>query len=213
MAACTAVLDAIAPRRARSTRTQARTLADISVVPTTHELLRVQITTIMQYENPAVQDLIRALKYDDSGAAAALAAAALADYLREEIASLKQFSPREILLVPVPLHTARSRERGFNQIERVLRALPQEFKDGTLARLSPEVFVRTRATSPQTRLPRAERLANVAGAFAVPDHIRARDARIFLIDDVATTGATLKHAGIPLEKAGAEVFRIALARA
>lgn len=212
-AACESVLDAIVPPRERSVRIKARTLADIPVAPAAHELLGVRITTVMPYESAIVQDLIHALKYDGSGAAAALAAAALSDYLREEIASIRQFSPREILLVPIPLHASRSRERGFNQIERVLRALPQEFKNGTRARLAPEILERSRATRAQTRLSRTERLKNVAAAFTTPDPSRVQSAHIFVIDDVATTGATLKHAGAPLEKAGAEVFRIALARA
>src|ERR1700722_8638087 len=93
------VVDAILPPRERTARTQARTLGDIPVTPTTHELLGTHVTAIMEYRNDAVQDLIRALKYDGSGAAAALAAAALADYLREELANAKQFSPREIMLV------------------------------------------------------------------------------------------------------------------
>lgn len=178
-----------------------------------HELLGCRITTIMDYRDASTQDLIRALKYDGSGAAAALAAAALADYLREQLAETKQFSPREILLVPIPLHRSRTRERGFNQIEIVLKALPKEFRDGTLSRLAPEVLIRTKATKQQTRLPRRERLKNMQDAFEVSNPARIAKSHIILIDDVATTGATLKHAGQPLEKAGARVALLALARA
>src|ERR1700677_687317 len=114
-------LDAVLPPRERAARTKARSVGDIPLVPVAHELLGTRITTIMNYKDAVVRDLIRALKYDGSGAAAALAAAPLAEYLHEEIASTKQFSPREILLVPVPLHRSRKRERGFNQIEIVLK--------------------------------------------------------------------------------------------
>lgn len=208
-----AMLDAILPLRARSARTKQRSAEDIPLSPTVHELLRVHITTLMDYQNPAVEDLIRSLKYDGSGYGAHLAATLLADYLREEIASHKSFSQKKILLVPVPLHKSRARERGFNQIELVLKALPQEFRDGTLARLAPEVLMRTRATKPQTRLPRSERLSNVAGAFAVKDEPLVRGTHIFLVDDVTTTGATLANAATPLRRAGAEVLLLALARA
>lgn len=207
------VLDAVLPPRERSARTQARTIGDIPIEPTSHELLGVHITAIMDYRSSAVQDLIRSLKYDGSGAAASLAAAALADYLREEIANAKQFSPREILLVPIPLHPSRKRQRGFNQIEIVLKALPKEFRDGTLSRLAPEVLVRVKATKQQTRLHRAERIKNMAGAFQAPVPHQIANAHIFLIDDVTTTGATLKHAGLPLEKSGAQVTLLSLARA
>lgn len=207
------IVDAVLPLRARSARTKSRSAEDIPLVPTVHELLRVHITTLMDYQNPAVEDLIRSLKYDGSGYGAQLAATLLADYLREEIASQRNFSQKKILLVPVPLHKSRARERGFNQIELVLKALPQEFRDGTLSRLAPETLARTRETKPQTRLPRSERLSNVAGAFSVPDESLVRGTHIYLMDDVTTTGATLANAATPLRRAGAEVTLLALARA
>jgi ComF family protein len=207
------VLDAVLPPRERTVRTKSRGLEDIPVVPTSHHLLDAHITAIMDYQDDAVQDLIRALKYDGSSAAAALAAAALADYLREEFANTKQFSPREILLVPVPLHRSRKRERGFNQIEIVLKALPKEFRDGTLSKLAPDVLTRSKATKQQTKLSRAERIKNVVSAFEVSSSSRVSNAHIFLIDDVTTTGATLVNAGKPLERSGARVTLLALARA
>lgn len=207
------VVDTILPLHARSARTKARAAEDIPLSPTVHDLLGIRITTLMDYRNPAVEDLIRSLKYDGSGYGARLAATLLADYLREEIESQRNFSQKKILIVPVPLHKSRARERGFNQIELVLNALPQEFRDGTLARLAPEILQRTRATKPQTKLPRSERLSNVAGAFEVPDESLVRGSHIFLMDDVTTTGATLANAATPLRKAGADVALIALARA
>ncbi|MDR3571428.1 MAG: hypothetical protein P4L81_04510 [Candidatus Pacebacteria bacterium] len=208
-----AAFDAVLPPKERSARTRTRSLEDILLAPTVHELLDVQITTIMEYRDPATRDLIRALKYDGSGAAAALAAAALADYLQEEIATLKQFSAREVLLVPVALHRSRRRERGFNQIEIVLKALPKEFRDGTISRLAPQTLIRTRATRAQTTLHRAERLRNMQNAFEVPQGVDLTRSQVLLIDDVATTGATLKSAAAPLRKAGAVVSLLALARA
>ena len=208
-----AIIDVILPLRERSARTKARLLEDIPLSPTVHDLLRHRITTLMDYQHSAAQDLIRALKYDGSAPAAALAAGLLADFLREEIASEKAFSTREILLVPVPLHLSRARERGYNQIELVLKALPREFRDGSLAMLAPHALIRTRATSPQTRLPRSERLSNVAGAFRISDDVRLGRPHVFLIDDVTTTGATLVNAATPLRRAGAEVTLLALARA
>ena len=123
------------------------------------------------------------------------------------------FSTKKIVLIPVPLHAARRRERGFNQIEWVLESLTVEFKDGTLAEVAPRVLERTRATDPQTRLPRKERIKNVVGAFEVANMSRVQNTNVFLIDDVTTTGATLLNAGKPLKKAGAKVSLIALARA
>lgn len=208
-----AMLDTILPRRERRVRTESREFGDIPLATRTHDLSGLRITTLMDYRNPAVEDLIRVLKYDGSARAASLAAAVLADYLREEIVSSRSFSARKILLVPVPLHRKRARERGWNQIELALKALPQEFRGGPLATLATGVLARVRATKPQTKLSRPERLANVAGAFACRDENLARGAHIYLIDDVTTTGATLANASAPLRRAGARVTPIALARA
>ncbi|OGG57439.1 hypothetical protein A2853_03690 [Candidatus Kaiserbacteria bacterium RIFCSPHIGHO2_01_FULL_55_17] len=206
-------LDTILPRRGRRVRTEKRTLEDIPLSPQPHDLLGVRITTLMDYRSPAVEDLIHSLKYDGSTRAAELAASVLADYLHEEIASSRTFSARKVLLVPIPLHASRARERGWNQVELVLRALPVEFRDGTRAVFAPHALARTRATKPQTRLPRSERLSNVAGAFAVPNEDSVRNVHVFLIDDVTTTGATLANAATPLRRAGANVTLLALARA
>lgn len=207
------ILDTILPLRERAARTKVRKAEDIPLSPTVHELLGTRITTLMDYRSSEVQDLVRSLKYDGSNYAARLAAELLADFLREEISSHRAFSQRKVLIVPVPLHKSRERERGFNQIELVLKCLPQEFIDGRQATLTSEILTRTRATQQQTRLSRSERLSNVAGAFAVPDAAPVNNTNIFLVDDVTTTGATLANAATPLRRAGAEVTLLALARA
>lgn len=206
-----AALDALMPRRARTTRVQALTIDELALSPESHALMRSTITTLLDYRRAAVRDLVQSLKYDGSGKAASLCATALAEYLREECADAKAFSQRRILLVAVPLHAKRERERGFNQIDLVLRALPAEFQNGAIASLA-RPLTRVRATAPQTHFSRHDRLSNVAGAFACTDE-RIERSRIYLIDDVATTGATLINAATPLRRAGAEVHLIALARA
>lgn len=208
-----ALLDAVLPPRARTARTKNLSAEDIPLTPTSHDLLGVKITTLMEYRKQEVQDLIQSLKYDGGGRAAHLCAGVLAEYLMEELSSAKQFSQKKILLVPVPLHASRARARGFNQMALVLQSLPPEFRDDTRSRLAPEVLIRSRATKQQTKLSRSERLSNVAGAFEVPDAGLVKNTHIFLIDDVATTGATLANAATPLRRAGAKVTLLALARA
>lgn len=208
-----AVLDAVLPLRARTARTKARRAEDFSLMPTSHALLGTTVTTLMDYREQSVQDLIRSLKYDRSRHAANIAATLLGEYLLEEIASHKSFSQKRVLLIPVPLHPSRAKERGYNQISIVLDALPEDFKTGATSSLVSNILVRTKATKHQTRLSRSERLSNVAGAFAAPDPALVKDAHVFLIDDVTTTGATLVNAATPLRRAGATVSLLALARA
>lgn len=203
-------LDVILPRKERIVRIDSYSLEDLPVSPVEHEACGTTITTLLNYRDQSVQDVIKALKYDHSGSAAKLLAEALAEYLREEIANIRLFSTQAIVLIPVPLHPSRLRERGFNQIEKVLNALPEEFKVGTLARIDTTSLVRTRATPQQTRLSRSERLKNVTGAFAASVST-LHDSHIILIDDVTTTGATLTEAARPLT--GTHVALLALAHA
>ena len=212
-ALATELLDAILPPHARTARTKGRTPSDIPLLVTSHALLGARITTLMDYRAPAVQDLIRSLKFDGNEHAARLAAAVLADYLREEIAAMRAFSRRPIYLIPLPLHPKRERERGFNQIALVLDRLPLHLRNGTHAAVDTTAFVRSRDTPHQTTLHRGMRLRNMRDAFTVADPLLLRHAQVILIDDVTTTGATLASAGKALHKAKADVTLIALARA
>jgi ComF family protein len=206
-----AALDILLPRKERAMRIDAYSLSSIALALEEHDACGVRITTLTPYRTRAVEDLVRALKYDGDERAASLLAEVLAEYLREEIASQKQFSARPLLLSPVPLHASRERERGFNQVERILRHLPPEFHDGSLSQTG-AVLVRTRATKQQTRLSRDARLLNVADAFALADRSLG-DAAVILIDDVTTTGATLAEASKPLQKAGIPFSLVAIAHA
>ncbi len=203
------LLDIVLPRKDRVVRIDSYSLQDLSIQPTVHALHGTEITALMSYRTKAVDDLIRALKYDHAGSAAALLSAALAEYLREEVANMKMFSAKPVVLVPVPLHSSRVVERGFNQVERVLEKLPAEFRDGTLSRVATDVLVRTRATPQQTRLSRRERLKNVAGAFSVPDVSAVQNTNIILVDDVTTTGATLAEAAKPFGKISVTLLALA----
>ncbi len=114
------------------------------------------------------------------------------------------------LIMPVPLHVRRLRERGFNQslvLAKVLaarHAIPLDFIN----------LRRERDTPPQTMLGRKERQANIKGAFSVADKEKVRKQRVLLIDDVYTTGSTLAECARVLLKSGAaQVGVLTLARA
>ncbi len=204
-------IDVVLPERTRAARVRKRSMTDFELVPTEHALLGARVTALLDYKDPTVSDLVRALKYEHSGHAAKLCAEVLADYLQEEISNLRIFSPRPILIVPMPLHPSRVRERGFNQMQKVLHHLPEEFTNGTLSRVSEKALIRIKHTQQQARLSRTERLHNVSDAFEADTSVR--DTHVLLVDDVTTTGATLVSAAKALRKAGALVTLIALARA
>jgi ComF family protein len=101
-------------------------------------------------------------------------------------------------IVPVPLHPARERERGFNQA--VLLAELLAVSAAVPMRL---VLERTRYTTTQTAYDRAERMENLHGAFRLRKNQDVRDLRVLLIDDVLTTGSTLSECARVLRAAGA----------
>ena len=103
------------------------------------------------------------------------------------------------LVVPVPLHARRLAERGFDQAALLAAPVARRLR----VRHAPRALVRVRETPPQASLDRPARIANVEGAFVCPAPAKIDGARILLVDDVRTTGATLTACERALRRAGA----------
>lgn len=152
----------------------------------------------------AVRDMIHSFKYNRM------------THLRKPLALLTLQGMREFvtdqnphLIVPVPLHRSRLRERGFNQAVLLGSVLSRQLS----LPIRTNVLVRTRPTEPQIELPAAERRSNVKGAFAVIRQESVVDKRILLLDDVMTTGSTMDECAKELKKAGAAtVIAVTVAR-
>ncbi|MEO8063755.1 MAG: ComF family protein [Pseudomonadota bacterium] len=162
-----------------------------------------------RFEHP-VDDLIRRLKYQGVLANARVLGVLLAQAAQERGA------PMPKLLVPVPLHIARLRERGFNQAAALARYAGRMLE---IPR-APHALRRIRDTPSQTALDMGERRRNVRGAFAISGKRAAR--RLFeaghvaLVDDVVTTGSTAQELRAVLLGAGVrqvEVWAVAQATA
>ncbi len=155
----------------------------------------------------ALRELIHLLKYDHVRPAARVLGRLLAQVLDD---LQPAFADRLPLVVPVPLHAGRLRERGFNQSEELARAA-LKLRPGF--EMSTRVLVRRRATASQIGLTRHQRRANLRGAFAVvaAEQIAARD--VILVDDVFTTGTTVSECARILRRSGASrVFIATVAR-
>lgn len=116
---------------------------------------------------------------------------------------------RPSLVIPVPLHPGRLKERGFNQS----LLLARELSRLTGAPLDYSTLKRTRDTGQQVGLDRDERRRNVRGAFALAGRASLAGADVLLVDDVYTTGATIAECASVLKRAGATVRALTLARA
>ena len=165
------------------------------------------LTVLGPYEG-RLREIIRCFKYGDQPELAG----PLADRLAARLAAPGGALADVELIVPVPLHWRRRWARGFNQSERLACRLAR----GTGRPAMAGALVRTRHTPPQTGASRRRRLANVRGAFRArrgPGRARLAGASVLLLDDVVTTGATLRAAARALKAAGAaRVHGAALAR-
>lgn len=143
--------------------------------------------------NGLIRRAIHELKYNNLRAAAPL----LASFLREFFIENPVLGD---ILVPVPVHHKRLRERGYNQSSLLAHEL------GNLCRMpvTDDCLVRSKYISPQARAATAvERLTNTAGAFTCVDK-RFAGKHVILIDDVSTSGATLNACAQTLKSTGAE---------
>ncbi len=155
------------------------------------------------YES-GLRELIHLLKYDGVRPAAGV----LGRMLAEAITPLQAgFTAGPVLVVPVPLHIGKRRQRGFNQAELIARAALKLTAVDRFELLP--ALRRTRETQSQIGLSRHQRRENLRGAFAVnqPGEIRGRE--VLLVDDVFTTGTTVSECARVLRRAGATKVYVA----
>jgi ComF family protein len=157
---------------------------------------------LYRYE-PPVDHFIRALKFHQQ--------LGLARMLGEQLARrVAQETAWPDVIIPVPLHTTRLRERGYNQALEIARPVARALG----VPLDRHSLVRVRATSAQAGMSVGARRKNVRGAFALRNGAPVQNRRVALVDDVLTTGSTAQAAAQCLRAAGArevEVWVIARA--
>ncbi len=159
------------------------------------------IRSLFRFEG-AVREAVHQLKYRNLRALAPLLSGLLSDYMKTHPI------PGEVL-VPVPLHRKRLRERGYNQSYLLSKGLGKSNNLPVVA----DCLVRQKHTPPQARTSTVEeRRDNVVGVFACRND-RLRDRQVLLIDDVATSGATLDACAAVLKASGAvSVWALTFAR-
>ncbi len=151
-----------------------------------------------------IKDLIHNFKYKGKDYLGSALSRLMTEFIKEYDLPIGYID----LIVPLPLHKTRLREREFNQAEILAKFIAQEFKKN----LASEDLRRHRPTKTQTDLELNERLLNVKGSFLVTELERVKGKNILLVDDVLTTGATSSEAAYALKDSGANiVFVLTLA--
>jgi len=157
-----------------------------------------------------LRGLIHLLKYEQVRPAANVLGRMLAEAI-EELAPA--FGDAPVMLLPVPLHRKKRRQRGFNQSEMIARAALKLKPAQDRLILNADMLLRRRATQSQIGLTRHQRRENIRGAFVVakPGEVSGRE--ILLVDDVFTTGTTVSECARILRRSGAsKVWVVTVAR-
>lgn len=160
------------------------------------------------YHNPLINKAIKAAKYKPySNALMKSLSLLIIQFLNQSPEIITMMRENNFVLVPIPLSGKKYARRGFNQAEILACELSQHFK----WRLNTMLLTKTKHTKSQTKLPYKLRKINVKNTFSV---LKAKlPKNVILVDDVFTTGATLKEAAKTLKKAGVKkVWAIVLAK-
>ena len=164
----------------------------------------------LEYKNPLIKNLIKRFKYEP-----------LVKELAKDLTSLiiahfqlldppPNFGGGDYVLVPVPLEKRKLKWRGFNQSEEIGKEI-SKFLNIPLIN---DILFKIKETLPQVELSEKEREENIKGVFIIRNRKKISGKKILLVDDVYTTGSTMKECAQLLKKAGAkEVIGIVIARA
>jgi len=149
-----------------------------------------------------LRELIHLLKYEQVHPAASV----LGGMLASAIAKLRL--PDDILVMPVPLHASKRRQRGFNQAELIAHCVLKTMHAERF-QLVTNALARVKPTVSQIGLTRHQRQENIRGAFKVAHLSKVSGRELLLVDDVMTTGTTAAECARVLQRAGAKKIWVA----
>ena len=162
------------------------------------------INSCFDYHTPIIRQAVWEIKYRGNPKIASLLGQILYEEIISELAEKAIFEKFDNpLLIPIPLSAKRLRDRGFNQSELLAKEIIRNDSQKILE-LDTKSFLKIKDTSPQTKISREKRLKNLADCFQVAEPKAIVNRNIILLDDVCTTGATLKEARRMLEASGAK---------
>ncbi len=150
-----------------------------------------------------LQDILHALKYNNKFQVGKFLGGLIANQVGEQVKTWNAD-----MIIPVPLHSLKKAERGYNQAELICKGISKVLSIPT----KPNVLKRSRYTLSQTTMTLEERKENVHKAFVLRKKKNVISKRIIIVDDVLTTGATITECGRVLKENGAEeVYALSVA--
>lgn len=147
------------------------------------------ISSLFSYKDPLVKELIWQIKYKKNHHALECAAFALLKKIHEPT-----------LLIPIPITKKRRKDRGYNQCEMIIDEILRQDRTGKFTK-NFNLLIRNKDIEKQAFKNREERLSDIKDVFMIKDVVD-KNQRIIIVDDVSTTGSTLKEARDGLLKAG-----------
>jgi ComF family protein len=157
-----------------------------------------------------LRSLVHLLKYEGMQPVARRLGRLLVDSLEAVVSSPD--APRQMLVIPVPMHPVKQRQRGFNHAELLARAAMAEMRrrhPQLGLHLETSLLKRVRVTVSQAGLTTHQRRQNLRGAFFAPHPGKLAGRHVLLVDDIYTTGATARACSRVLMNAGAASVRVA----
>ena len=152
-----------------------------------------EVFAAVPYEHPVIKKAVKLFKYHNQKQLSQLLGKLIC---RRISAPIRHFNKNELILIPIPLSKQRLRDRGYNQAELLAKYVSQQMS----IRIEENLLQKIRHTPSQVSIGhREERLRNLKGSFMVVDKSLVNNKTVILIDDVATTGATLIEAGYVLK--------------
>lgn len=170
-----------------------------------HPTINFSLAAATSYNDKTVKELIHHLKYNGLEGAVK----PLGEMVLKYFADIN-FNTTGWILVPIPLHSSKYRKRGFNQAEIIVEAVNKKLN----LQIITKALKRTRATDPQITFSGVKREENVKDCFGLGEEINlVRGKKVILVDDVYTSGATMKEAVKVLKKNGVkEVMGLVVAK-
>ncbi len=195
------LIDLILPRDQDVVKLRNMRPEDVALLfkPYTEAKLR-YVQALYSYRDPLIKKLVWHMKFKECQWVAELFGEMLARRM-----SVENF-PSKTLLIPVPIHPKRRRERGYNQCEWLCEEIIKKCT-AELFEYSPHIVIRTMYTVKQSWSDRATRQSNIENAFLVKDAEKVCGKNVVIIDDVCTTGATLDEMRRTLVASGALSIR------